>query len=295
MYHVNDLTSFVAVIETGGIIAAAKQLDIPTATLSHRITKLEKITGTSLFFRSNKGVRLTPEGQTFYEKLLPILDAITDLNDSLSPHPHSLQGKLRITIPPWVLNLFILPNLASFQAQHPKLQLEFIATGHQRDISDEGIDLAIRVGKLPDSRLLARKIIDDKRILCASPAYLAEFGEPQTIDELKHHRSVCLPWLKQWHCLDEQHQRVTLNHSQSMLLSNAECLSAAIKQGLGIGMRSQLAVHACIQKGELVEILPNRLVDNESPLWCIRPNSRLPSQKADLFYRFCKEVILFQK
>lgn len=291
MYHVNDLKSFVTTVEVNGIIAAAKQLNVSVATVSHRIAKLESVTGSALFYRGNKGVSLTPEGHAFYEKLVPILDAMDALNESVSPALGQLTGKLRVTLPPWILNRFILPNLHCFKAQHPKLQFEFIATDNQRDISDEGIDVAIRVGQLPDSQLLARKVIDDERILCAAATYLKKHATPKSLEDLQTHQIVCLPWLRRWSFLGENKSRAQFMPSTPILVSDAESLNVALKSGLGIGMRSRLAIEQDLQRGELVQVLPQQLIHNQAPIWFIRPNSRLASPKTERFFEFCQQVI----
>ena len=291
MYHLNDLESFAVVVEAGGIVAASRQLNAAPATVSHRIAKLEQVLGVSLFFRSNKGVTLSPEGQAFYEKSGPIIDALHELNESVEDQPNALKGKLRVTIPPWVLNLYLIPKLNEFRRVFPNIQLEFIATDTQRDISDEGIDIAIRVGKLRDSRLLARKLTDDKRIVCASPHYLEAHGAADNLDDLRKHHFVCLPWLRQLTFLDDKGVRITIPNKRCTLMSNAESVSVAIKQGLGIGIRSSLAVRECIKEGRLVELFAGRLADADAPLWYVRPNSRLASQKVEAFYTFCSEAL----
>ncbi|TDF39235.1 LysR family transcriptional regulator [Alteromonadaceae bacterium M269] len=291
MYHLNDLESFAAAVEAGGVIAASRQLNTAPATISHRISKLEQTLGVSLFFRSSRGITLSPEGQAFYERLGPIIDALHELNESVENKPNALKGKLRVTIPPWVLNLYLMPKLADFKQVFPNIQLEFVATDTQRDISDEGIDIAIRVGKLPDSRLLARKLADDRRIVCASPLYLDTHGTPETVEDLLRYHFVCLPWLRQLTFVDSKGQSVTVPNKKCTLISNAESLSVAMKQGVGIGIRSWLAVRDCIEKGELVEVLPGCLANAEAPLWYVRPNSRLASQKVETFYEFCFQAI----
>ena len=288
MYHINDLISFTKVVETGGMASASEQLAVAVATLSHRIAKLEHALGVSLFFRTNKGMTLSPEGQMVYEKIVPILDAMQDMHDSVGNHPSEVKGKLRVTLPSWILNQYVLPTLSQFKTRHPALQLELIVTDAQRDISYEGIDVAIRVGTLPDSRLLARKLADDRRVLCASPSYLKIQPAPSQVSELRTHHRICLPWLRHWTLINATGERTTLQNNDATLVTNADSLSQAMLQGMGIGMRSYLAVAPLLKAGTLVEVLPASLVNAEAPVWFVRPNSRLPSEKVEQFYRFCQ-------
>ncbi len=233
---------------------------------------------------------LSPEGQALYERLRPIVDALGELQDSVEGRQQKLAGKLRITVPPWVLNQYFLPRLNTFKERHPKLQLEFIATDIQRDISYEGIDVAIRVGQLADSQLLARKLAHDERILCASPKYLAQTGEIHSLDDLQTRHSVCLPWLRQWQLRDNDGQRITVKNPYCTLVSTAESVTEALKHGIGIGIKSRLAVNNYLDTGELVEVLQGALLEAQAPIWFVRPNSRLGSRKVEAFYEFCQSA-----
>ena len=108
---------------------------------------------------------------------------------------------------------------------------------------------------------------------------------------LKAHQFICLPWLRRWSLLDENHAKTLFTPKDPILVSDAESLNIALKNGLGIGLRSRLAIEQDIDAGELIEILPNLLTQNQAPIWFVRPNNRLESPKAACFFTFCQHVI----
>lgn len=289
MYSVIDLETFVEIAERGGITVAADSLGISAATVSHRLTKLESSLSVTLFHRSSRTCKLTDEGQRFYDRVQIILEDLKEAEVEIGSRGSSLRGTLRVTVAPWVLSRFILPNLDAFRSNHPDLQIEFLAADRYVSLIEERQDCAIRVGRLDDSSFLAQKIAENHRILCASPEYLARHGTPEHIDDLINHHWICLPWQKEWHVFDKNQLARLVGPTKPLFVSNADMLTEAAKQHLGITMKSHLAVAQEIADGSLAEVLPGLLVAAEAPISFLRPANARNSRKIDAFMSFAKE------
>ena len=171
------------------------------------------------------------------------------------------------------------------------MRIDFLATDRFVNLVEEGQDLALRVGAMADSGLLARKIADNARILCASPAYLDRFGTPASAEALPGHRWVCLPWQRQWRLTMSNGQPETLTGNVQFSVSNSDSLTQAAEAGLGIVIKSRLAVLPALTDGRLIEVLPGALSDAEAPIWLVRASSRVRSRKLDATSDFLATAI----
>lgn len=279
MYNIEDLRTFVEIAQRGGITAAANSLSISPATVSHRLSKLEQHLGVSLFHRNSRTVLLSAEGEAFLSRVQGILTDLAEAELDIGSHGGKLQGHLRVTMAPWILSRFILPNLPEFQTAEPGLTFEFLAVDRYVNLAEEGQDCAIRVGALEDSSFLSKKLADNRRILCASPLYLQRHGTPRTLSDLTAHKSVCLPWQKDWG-LSIQMPRI------SVTVSNSDTLTDAATHGVGIAVKSELAVAHELAAGQLVEVLPGVLKSDQAPISSLRPASLKDSRKVDAFVNF---------
>ncbi|MDJ0685943.1 MAG: LysR family transcriptional regulator [Alphaproteobacteria bacterium] len=281
MYSIQDLQTFCQIAERGGVTAAAQAQGLSPATVSHRLNKLEGFLGVTLFHRSSRSVALTVEGGAFLERVRGILADLADAEMDIGGHGGKLRGHLRVTMAPWILSRFILPNFHRLQTAEPNLTYDFLAVDRFVNIVEERQDCAIRVGALPDSSFLSAKLADNRRILCAAPAYLDRVGLPEMPDALAAHCCVCLPWQTDWG-LGDRMPRIQLT------VSNSDTLTDAAAQGLGIVMKSELAVRAELKSGRLVEILPGVLPKAAAPISSIRPAALKTSRKVDAFVRFAR-------
>lgn len=286
MYTINELETFVAIVENKGVVSAANALNISSATVSHRLSKLERILGTVLVFRDSRNVRPSAEGEEFYQRVGDILAALYDAEFAIGARDSGISGRLRVTLPPWVFSLYILPNLAKFEQQYPKVVLDFLVTDHFVNVVDDAQDVAVRVGTLANSGLLARKITHNRRILCASPDYLRLHSPIKDVQMLSEHRFVCLPWQKQLKLLHNDGNVFTFNANTRFTISNSDNMTQALQAGHGIGIKSELAIKRCLASGALVEVLPNVLAAPEAPVWFLRPQNSLATwqhEKLKLF------------
>ncbi|MEM6711498.1 MAG: LysR family transcriptional regulator [Pseudomonadota bacterium] len=279
MYGIEDLQTFVRIVQRGGITATAKAQGLSPATVSYRLSKLEKHLGVALFHRSSRTVSLSAEGQVFFERVERILEELDNAERDIGSHGGTLRGHLRVTMAPWILSRFILPNLHSLRAAEPGLTFEFLAVDRFVNLVEERQDCAIRVGILMDSSILSKKLAENRRILCASPTYLKHSGTLEAVSDLAQHQSVCLPWQKDW--------GLGANTPLAqVMVSNSDTLTDAAVHGLGIVMKSQLAVSRELASGDLVEVLPGCLPADEAPISSLRPPTVRHSRKVDAFITF---------
>ncbi|WP_171133131.1 LysR family transcriptional regulator [Ruegeria sp. HKCCA5014] len=286
MYSIDDLKTFVAIADAQGVTAGAKRVGISPATASHRLNKLEIALKLTLFHRNSRMLRLTDEGQIFFDRTRIILADLTQAERDAGSGLAQLTGHLRVTMSPWVLSRFILPGLPKFRAQHPNLTFEFLAVDRFVSLSAEGQDCAIRVGKLADSAMVARKLSDNHRVICAAPEFLARHNLTQSATDLLQHPWVCLPWQTRLSLCDAKGRRRDATVKSNVLVSNSDMLTDAAVQGLGLAIKSRLAIQTELEEGRLIEVAPGSLWEAEAPIWFLfSPESRA-GQKNKIFGEF---------
>ncbi len=283
MYSIPDLQAFVAVARHGGITAGAAQIGISAATTSHRIAKLEDRLGVKLFHRNSRTCVLSDEGTVFLDRVEPLLAELEEAEIEVGGRQADLRGHLRVTMSPWILSRFLMPQLAAFRRAHPGLTIEFLAVDRFVPLVDEGQDCAIRVGMLNDSSLIATKLCDNDRMLCAAPAYLDHHGTPQTLDDLRAAQWVSLPWQTQVDIQDDRGTPRRIAFARNVSVSNSDTLTDAAVQGLGLAVKSRLAVAQELADGRLVEVMPRTLAAPEAPIWFLAPPTARASRKTRAF------------
>lgn len=275
MYSIDDLKTFVAISDAQGVTAGARRVGISPATASHRLNKLETALKLTLFHRNSRMLKLTDEGQIFFERTKSILADLAQAEREAGSGSAELTGHVRMTMSPWILSRFILPMMPSFQRQHPKLTFEFLAVDRFVSLAAEGQDCAIRVGTLSDSALIARKLSENQRVICASPDFLARNGEPEDVQSLADSPWVCLPWQTRISFCDAMKRRRDTGVRPYVLVSNSDTLTDAVLRGIGLAIKSRLAVKNELDTGRLVEVLPGSLWKPDAPIWFVyRPEAR---------------------
>ncbi|KDC55141.1 LysR family transcriptional regulator [Pseudoalteromonas sp. S3431] len=292
MYNLSDLETFIAVVENKGVLAAAREQRLSPATVSHRLSKLERELATVLVFRDSRRVRLSPAGEIFYTRVGAIIEALRDAEHSIGARSSSVSGLLRVTMPPWVFSKYVMPKLNEFEQAYPELKLDFLITDHFVNVVDDAQDVAIRVGKLNDSGLLSRKIVNNSRILCAAPSYIEKYGMPENLTQLSEHYWVCLPWQRQLKLFDEHKKIHTFNAKTRFTISNSDNMTQAAIAGHGIAIKSKIAINEDLKNGILVEVMPGVMAQDDAPVWFLRPQNSLTTRKTDVFYEFMKSLFL---
>jgi len=292
MYSIDDLMTFVAIAEADGVTAGARRMGISPATASHRLGKLEAALKLTLFHRNSRTLKLSDEGQIFFERTEGILADLAQAERDAGSGATELRGVLRVTMSPWILSRFILPALPKFQRAHPQLRIEFLAVDRFVALSAEGQDCAIRVGKLADSALVARKLGDNDRILCVAPDFLARYGAPATWQSALDLPWVCLPWQTRISFADAKGKRQDATVQSTVLVSNSDILTDAVTQGIGLAIKSRLAVQKELDAGALVEVAPGSLWQPDAPIWFVYPPEARSAWKTDLFGGFVSKCFL---
>lgn len=286
MYSIHDLETFVAIAEARGVTAGARRVGVSPATASHRLNKLESALKLTLFHRNSRMLKLSDEGQIFFERTQGILADLAQAERDAGSGSAELTGQIRVTLSPWILSRFVLPALPAFQQAHPKLTLDFLAVDRFVSLSAEGQDCAVRVGVLPDSSMVARKLSDNKRIICASPAFLERYGTPEDAESALDCPWVCLPWQTRVAFSDAKGRRKDANVRASVLVSNSDTLTDAVVQGLGLAIKSRLAVKDELDSGRLVEVRPGSLWAPDAPIWFVYPPEARSARRTEFIGAF---------
>jgi DNA-binding transcriptional LysR family regulator len=244
--------------------------------------------GVRLVERTTRAVRFTDIGARFVENLRVAARMIKEAQSEALQNSSEIQGTLRLSLPSAMGRMWLSPMVAEFAKQHPLLSLELEYTDQFVDIVSKGYDLAIRIGDLPDSRLIARKLCDQTRILCASPEYLENYGAPSHPNELvKYH---CLSYTgfstyPDWRLVSED-KIVTIRPKGAIKSNDNEGLLIAARHGLGIVAGSTWLMAKAMRKGQLVRVLPEWTFNTDSGVYLVRPSSAYTSAKVDAFKRF---------
>lgn len=275
------LQQFVAFAETarhGGFAAAAREQGVAPSTLAKAVARLEASLGVKLFHRTTRQVRLTPDGERLYQRCQRVLAEVEDLQAEASGARAQPAGTLRVDLPVYYGRHFVLPLLAALVRQHPALQLDVRLTDTQVDLVREGVDLAVRIGALRDSTLVARRIDQQGLVLCASPAYLATHGTPRRLEDLAGHAAIVFrlpttgrdrPWQ-----FRQRGKAVELPVPARVRINETESLRDALKLGLGLCQVPDLLVQQELARGELVELLPS-CRPAPMPIHAVVPSGRL--------------------
>lgn len=288
MPNLTSWESFVRVVETGTMAAAAKRLGCTRAQISKQIGDLEKQWGVALLERLPRKLRPTPAGEVFYQYALRTLDEwhATELAmKNLGEQPH---GVIRISATVTFGRLYIAPLLPHLTTQYSDLQCELILTDQLVDLQEERIDLALRFTSSPPEDAIARQLFLTKRLICASPSYLQHYGIPQKPSDLSQHR--CFSYLitdnNQWYLLDAQGQETIIPVNSPLRTNNLECLYHFILQGYGIGFLPFYLCGQDLKTGRLMSILTEYepIIEFGRYLYaCYTPSrSRLPKVKVVL-------------
>ncbi len=264
MIDLNDVALFVQVVKAGSFAEAARRTGMPANSASRRIQQLEAQARVRLLHRSTRRLTLTDAGETFYARCSEQVDTLAEAALELSEGSRMPSGRVRVAAPADFLNWFQLDWVAEFLATHPKVRLEFALSDARADLIAEGIDVAIRGGKVTEPTLVARRIGSNRVSMVASPSYLASRGTPMSLDDLAAHD--CLALSPQahgravWH-LDGPDGPEEVHVNGRFHANSALALLKASLTGLGIGLLPEVMTADYIRTGQLREVLPGRGVD----------------------------------
>lgn len=178
---------FIEIVESGSLTQAAENLRVHRPAVTKALQLLEQHSGTRLLQRTTRRISLTPDGEAFYRRSKPLLAQADELLESFGAD-RPIHGQLRIDMPISFAALRVIPNLPDFYRQHPEIDIILSSSDRRRDMLRDGLDCVLRVGELDDGDYIARKIGNIKITTCASPAWLAQHGTPETLDDLRKHQ-----------------------------------------------------------------------------------------------------------
>lgn len=288
MERLNGLMAFVRTADLGSFVAAGRVLGLSPSAIGKAVTRLESQLGVRLFQRSTRSLRLTEEGRAFHESCRRILDDLDDAQETLTRTRETPRGRIRASCPIIAYHL-LLPVLGEFMALYPEIELDLDFSDRIVDLIEEGVDVAIRSGQLPDSRLMARALRPFRMLLCAAPAYLDRHGRPTCPRGLADHVGIGFRYpnsgkLQAWPLvLPAGEPEVRIRHI--LTCNNMEALHGAVLRGLGIGCMPDFLANASLRSGDLVPLLVDHL-DAPGQFNLIWPSSRHLSPKVRVFVDF---------
>lgn len=289
--HSDEIAALLAVASEGSFVAAGRLLQRHPTVVSKRVAAMEARLGIRLIERTTRQVRLTDTGTQLTQKLRTAINLITEAEQEASAGAAEVRGTLRLALPAAMGRQWLAPMLPAFLAAYP--QVSIVADYSERfvDIIAEGFDLAIRMGELHDSRLIAKKLGDHRRILCASPAYIAVHGLPTDPQALAQHN--CLRFsgfstFPEWHLTNGAQQQTVLV-SGSMTSNDSEALLAAARAGAGILAAGEWLMSRDIAAEKLVRVLPDWQLDTLGGIYLVRPSARFAAASTLAFKAWIEE------
>ncbi len=283
------LRLFVLACEKLNISAAGRTLGMAPAVASTRIAKLEHLVGADLLHRSTRKVSLSLEGQDFLPYAREMIAQEEAALAALGKGRTKVSGTLRFAAPSTFAQLYIAPLLPVFMDKYPDLRLDLHLSDTQFDLIEGSYDLALRNSVLADSSLTARKLADDRRILCASPTYLERYGTPNTPEELAKHRLIAFSDLEPRTLVSSVGTQALFDPkraAQYLILNDGLTQKLTTLEGAGISINSFWAVQKELENGSLVRVLSDYELTNNPALWLIYPKSNVVSAKVRVFMDF---------
>ncbi len=285
------MTAFARVAETRSFSEAARRLRSSKSMVSRQIMALETDLGARLFHRTTRSLTLTEAGQGYYERVSRILADVDEANLSVSRLQAAPRGRLRVNAPMSFGVRHLAPALPDFLARHPEVEIDMTMNDRFVDLIDEGYDMAVRIGRLTDSALVARKLAPLRRVVCASPAYLAARGVPRTPADLTAHD--CLSYSNmaisdEWSFVGADGKPVPVEVKGRLRVNNGDALRIAALRGLGLVTQPTFLVGADLQAGTLVGVLSDH-VAQDGAVHAVYPHSRHLSPKVRAFVDFLAE------
>jgi DNA-binding transcriptional LysR family regulator len=279
------LAAFVAVADTGSFTSAAKKLGRDASIISRRVSQLEQQLGVSLLSRTTRRVALTEVGSRYYVRVQGILEELSNASREASDVAASPQGLLRVSVPVTFGRQWIAPLLPQFLKRHPQIRIDARFSDRMVDVVAEGFDIAIRVGRLRDSSLKARKIATFRNLLVAAPTYIAMRGKPRTPEDLKNHDCIGFTGYAGWPDwpLVKAGKRKTVRPHGPLIADNSEVVLAAAVAGAGITFTADWLAGPAMREGKLVEVLPGWGGKGEGGVYVVLPPGRLVPTKTRIF------------
>lgn len=284
-----ELEVFLHVAEEQSFSATSRTLNCTPSAISKLILRLENRLGVRLFHRTSRVLKLTQEGETFREAAQRVLDTLSDAENAVRKAKADLSGVLRINTTLTFAQNLVVPVLPDMMRAYPNLRVEVMLTASAVDMFEHQIDVSLQSGRIPDSSLIAKRLMNTRWVVCASPDYLRKHGVPQTPADLHEHN--CLNFLPGtyrgiWPMRNGE-TRITIDPQHAPLRANsAELLRVFALSGAGIVRLVDLHVSADLRNGSLVRLLQAFEPDESDPVYAIYPSRRNLSPRVQVFLEY---------
>jgi DNA-binding transcriptional LysR family regulator len=283
-----NLQAFVAVVEAGSFTAAADRLNTAKSAVSRRVSALEERLGVQLLQRTTRVLNLTETGKSFFEHSARILADLDEAEAAVQQEHGELRGSLRVALPLSFGVRHMCKPIAAFSKRHPRIRFDLDLNDRRIDLVEEGMDLALRIGHLQDSSLIARRLFDVRTVIAASPHYLKTHGAPNSPAELVDHECLVYSNLDdpdKWGWTDDEGKRHFVEVNTVLRASSGDFLANAAAHGLGIVIQPTFLAAEAIRLGHLVPLLTNYAWP-VSPAYAVYPPTRHMSYRVRAFIDF---------
>lgn len=288
MANWEGVTEFVAVADTQSFTKAAKKLNTSVAQISRRVSMLEERLAVKLLLRTTKKVYVTEAGQIYYLHCRSLVEGLETAELAVTQMQSTPKGLLKVTAPVAYGESHIAPLLYDFLELYPQINLELNLTNLTVDLIESGMDVAIRLGRLKDSSLIAKRLASRQLFVCATPGYLEKYGIPHTLSELEKHN--CLVGSSEYWRFKENKTEKSVKVTGRIHCNSGFALLNAACRGLGLVQLPEYYVQDALDSGKLVEVLSDYR-DEKEGIWAVYPHNRNLSPKVRLLVDFMSEKL----
>lgn len=286
---ISDLEIFARVARTGNMSAAGREMGLSPAVVSKRISLLEDRLGARLFQRTTRQLTLTETGEGYFKRVVDILSLVEEAEDFVSRRNTKPRGVLKVTAPTSFARFHVTPHLRSFAERYPDIELDIHLSDVFVDIIRDGFDVAVRIGELQDSSLVARKLATDNRVLVAAPGYLDSCGGIQSLVDLERVNCLAVGPQESWRLeTSDGPKQARLN--SNLKTNSADFVREALLAGLGVGLRSTWEIGADIKRGDLVRVLPDWRGQSSAAIYAVYPSREFMPAKVNVFIEHLAEA-----
>ncbi|MCX4188255.1 LysR family transcriptional regulator [Methylophaga sp. OBS4] len=291
MSQLEEMQSFVRVVEAGSITRAAEQMNTVKSAVSKRLTDLENRLGISLLKRTTRKQSLTDAGRDYYQHCVRILDDIHEVESMLGNEQCALSGRIRMAAPITFGLMHLSPALRDFNRIHPDIIFDIDFNDRQQDLVAEGLDLAVRVSNLADSSLMARKLSSTRLMICGSPDYFEQNGLPETAEDLFYghvklqYTNVSASWQLRGH----NGEPLSINLPAVLTANNGQFLHDAAVEGKGLILTPDFICSHALRSGRLVSVLDDLLLQKEIGVYAVYPQTRYLSRRVRMLIDYLKD------
>jgi len=291
-HDLNDMMVFLAVVEMGSFTLAAERLGMPKANVSRKVSRLEQKLDITLLERSTRSQHLTEAGKRYLIHCKRVHEELDLATACVSELQHSYKGNLKVGASVATGQHILRPSLAKFMHQYPDISIQLNLINRRIDFIEEGFDVVIRIGKLNDSLLIAKKLGTVTRRLFASPEYIAKHGKPSTIEQLTQHQLLIMNPVNndaKLTLVSAKNEEHTINCKPRLLVNDFSVLKQSIVDGAGIGVLPEYLAREEVELGRLVTFLPDWSMTNID-IYALYPRNRAKIPKVKAFLDFVTKL-----